>query len=111
MIVDGRLVTTCLMLAPQAEGATITTIEGVARDGVLHPLQQAIIDHGGVQCGFCTPGMVLAGVALLEQNPNPTEPEIRRAIAGNLCRCTGYVRIVEAIADAAQRVNTNGSAS
>jgi carbon-monoxide dehydrogenase small subunit len=111
MIVDGRLVTSCLMLAPQAEGATITTIEGVATDGVLHPLQQAIIDHGAVQCGFCTPGMVMAGVALLEQNPSPSEPEIRRAIAGNLCRCTGYARIVDAIADAAQRVNANGSTS
>ena len=101
MIVDGRLVTSCLMLAPQADGAQITTIEGLARDGQLHPVQQAFIDHGAVQCGFCIPGMILAGKALLDANPRPTREEIRQAIAGNLCRCTGYTRIVDAIAAAA----------
>lgn len=98
MIVDGRLITSCLMLAPEADGADIITIEGLAQDGQLHPLQQAFIDHGAVQCGFCIPAMILAGKALLDANPHPTEAEIRRAIAGNLCRCTGYARIVEAIA-------------
>jgi carbon-monoxide dehydrogenase small subunit len=101
MIVNGRLVTSCLMLAPQADGAEITTIEGLARDGQLHPVQQAFIERGAVQCGFCIPGMVLAGKALLDRNPRPSEHDIREAIAGNLCRCTGYTKIVEAIAAAA----------
>lgn len=101
MIVDGRLVTSCLMLAVEAEGADITTIEGLARDGELHPLQRAFIERGAVQCGYCIPGMILAGKALLDTNPRPSEEEIRRAIAGNLCRCTGYTKIVEAIAAAA----------
>jgi carbon-monoxide dehydrogenase small subunit len=103
MIVNGKLVTSCLMLAPQADGAEITTIEGLARNGALHPVQQAFIDTGGVQCGFCIPGMILAGATLLERNPKPSEEEIRQAIAGNLCRCTGYTKIVEAIAAAAAR--------
>lgn len=102
MIVDGRLITSCLMLAPEADGADITTIEGLAQDGRLHPLQQAFIDHGAVQCGFCIPAMILAGKALLDANPHPTEAEIRRAIAGTLCRCTGYARIVEAITAVAE---------
>jgi aerobic-type carbon monoxide dehydrogenase small subunit (CoxS/CutS family) len=102
MIVDGRLITSCLMLAPEADGADIITIEGLAQDGQLHPLQQAFIDHGAVQCGFCIPAMILAGKALLDANPHPTEAEIRRAIAGNLCRCTGYTKIVEAIAAVAE---------
>jgi carbon-monoxide dehydrogenase small subunit len=101
MIVDGRLVTSCLTLAPQAGGAEITTIEGLAHDGQLHPLQQSFIDKGAVQCGFCIPGMILAGKALLDHSPHPTTDEIREAIAGNLCRCTGYTKIVEAIAAAA----------
>lgn len=101
MIVDGRLVTSCLMLAVEAEGADIITIEGLARDGELHPLQRAFIERGAVQCGYCIPGMILAGKALLDTNPRPSEEEIRRAIAGNLCRCTGYTKIVEAIAAAA----------
>lgn len=101
MIVDGRLVTSCLMLAVEAEGANITTIEGLARDGELHPLQRAFIERGAVQCGYCIPGMILAGKTLLDTNPRPSEEEIRRAIAGNLCRCTGYTKIVEAIAAAA----------
>jgi carbon-monoxide dehydrogenase small subunit len=101
MIVDGRLVTSCLMLAPQADGSEITTIEGLAHDGVLHPVQQAFIDHGAVQCGFCIPGMIMAGKHLLDHNARPSEQQIRAAIAGNLCRCTGYTKIVEAIASAA----------
>jgi carbon-monoxide dehydrogenase small subunit len=101
MIVDGRLVTSCLMLAPQADGAEITTIEGLAQGATLHPVQQAFVDKGAVQCGFCIPGMILAGKTLLDKNPHPSEHEIRAAIAGNLCRCTGYTKIVEAIAAAA----------
>ncbi len=101
MIVNGKLVTSCLMLAPQASGGQITTIEGLADGATLHPVQKAFIDKGAVQCGFCIPGMILAGKNLLDRNPSPTEPEIREAIAGNLCRCTGYTKIVEAIAAAA----------
>ena len=103
MIVNGKLVTSCLMLAPQADGAEITTIEGLAHNGELHPVQQAFIDTGAVQCGFCIPGMILAGATLLDRNPQPSNDEIRQAIAGNLCRCTGYTKIVEAIAAAAAR--------
>jgi carbon-monoxide dehydrogenase small subunit len=97
MIVDGKLVNSCLVLAPEADGAEVTTIEGLAEDGRLHPLQQAFIDQGAVQCGYCTPGMILAAKALLDANPHPKESEIRRGIAGNLCRCTGYAKIIEAI--------------
>ena len=86
------------MLAAEAEGARVTTIEGVADGNTLHPVQVALIKTGGTQCGFCTPGVVLSAVALLDRNPNPTEHEIRHAIAGNICRCTGYGKIVEAVA-------------
>jgi carbon-monoxide dehydrogenase small subunit len=85
------------MLAPQADGADITTIEGLVQNGTLHPVQQAFIDRGAVQCGFCIPGMILAGKALLDREPRPSRERIREAIAGNLCRCTGYTRIVDAI--------------
>lgn len=101
VLLDGKPVNSCLVLAVEAHGREITTIEGVAVNGVLHPVQQAFIDHGAVQCGFCTPGMVLSAVALLNENPNPTSDEVKHAIAGNLCRCTGYVRIVDAVMAAA----------
>lgn len=94
---NGKPVNSCLILAVEADGQKVETIEGVAVDGKLHPIQQAFIDHGGVQCGFCTPGMILSSKALLESNPRPTELEVRTAIAGNLCRCTGYDKIVKAI--------------
>ncbi|HEX9115933.1 MAG TPA: (2Fe-2S)-binding protein [Anaerolineae bacterium] len=98
VLLDGRLVNSCLLLAPQAGGRTVTTIEGICGpDGGPNDLQQAFIDHGAVQCGFCIPGMVLAGEALLANHPEPTRGEIRAAIAGNLCRCTGYQQIVDAI--------------
>lgn len=100
VLVDGAPVCSCLMLAAEAEGCNITTIEGVAKGGTLHPIQQSMIDHGGTQCGFCTPGIVLSAVALLRDNPRPSDQQIRHAIAGNICRCTGYDKIVEAIAAA-----------
>jgi len=102
VIIDGKPVTSCLTLAVEAEGREIRTIEGVAKDGKLSPLQQAFIDHGAIQCGFCTPGMVMSATALLEENPKPTEDEVRMGIAGNICRCTGYTKIVEAILAASE---------
>jgi len=103
MILDGRLVTSCLLLAPEADGCEVTTIEGIARNGDLHPVQQAFIDSGGVQCGFCTPGMIMAAKALLDRNPHPTLEDVRLGLAGNLCRCTGYTKIYEAVLAAAAR--------
>ena len=108
MVVDGKLVTSCLVLAPEADGCEITTIEGIAPspgagNGDLHPVQQAFIDTGGVQCGFCTPGMIMAAKALLDRNPRPTLDEVRLGLAGNLCRCTGYTKIYEAVLAAAER--------
>jgi len=99
----GRLVTSCLVLAPEADGCEVTTIEGIARNGDLHPVQQAFIDTGGVQCGFCTPGMIMAAKALLDRNPHPTLEDVRLGLAGNLCRCTGYTKIYEAVLAAAER--------
>lgn len=98
VLLDGRPVTSCLVLAMEADGREVLTIEGLAQNGKLHPLQEAFIQYGAVQCGFCTPGMILAAKALLDENPHPAEEEIRRGIAGNLCRCTGYDKIVRAIA-------------
>jgi len=98
VLMDGAPVNACLVLACEAPGRRIVTIEGLATGDALHPLQQALVEHGGTQCGFCTPGILMSAKALLEENPRPTEEEIRRAIAGNLCRCTGYRKIVEAIA-------------
>ena len=103
VLMDGEAVLSCLVLAVEAQGKRITTIEGLAKDGQLHPLQQAFIDHGAVQCGFCTPGVILSAKALLDRNPKPTEAEVREAIAGNLCRCTGYVKTVEAILAASEK--------
>jgi len=97
VILNGRPVNSCLVLAVQAHEGDITTIEGVSKGQRLHPIQQAFIEHGAVQCGFCTPGMVLSAKHLLERNPKPTEYEIREALSGNLCRCTGYQKIVEAV--------------
>ena len=102
MIVDGRLVTSCLMLAVQADGRDVVSIEGLATNGTLHPVQQAFIDTGGVQCGFCTPGMVMAAKSLLDHNPSPSLEDVREGLAGNLCRCTGYAKIYEAVLRAAQ---------
>ena len=102
VIVYGTLLKSCMMLAIQADGASIETVEGLGADGELNPLQQAFGEHHALQCGYCTPGMLMSAKALLDENPEPTEGEIRRAIQGNICRCTGYVNIVEAIAAAAE---------
>lgn len=97
VLVDGRPVNSCLVLAPEVDGCEIITIEGLAQNGQLHPLQEAFLEAGAVQCGFCTPGMILAAKALLDVNPNPDEEAIKTAISGNLCRCTGYAKIVAAV--------------
>ena len=99
---NGQLAKSCMLLAIQADGATVETVESLAQDGELNPLQQAFGEHHALQCGYCTPGMLMSAKALLDENPEPTEGEIRRAIQGNICRCTGYVNIVEAIAAAAE---------
>ena len=103
VLVDGRLVNSCLVPLQHAEGTSITTIEGVAAGERLHAVQQAFIDYGAAQCGICTPGMVLAAVSLLERTPSPTLADVRTALAGNLCRCTGYMRIFEAVVEACRR--------
>ena len=103
VILDGRIVNSCLVPVAQASGSSITTIEGVATEGKLHNVQQAFIDHGGAQCGICTPGMILAAVDLLNRNPQPTEADIRTGLAGNLCRCTGYMKIFESVVRACQK--------
>jgi carbon-monoxide dehydrogenase small subunit len=97
VLLDGKPVTSCLVLAVSVEGREIVTIEGISADGKLHPIQQAFVDNGAIQCGFCTPGLVLSTKALLDEEPSPSETQVREAIAGNLCRCTGYKKIVEAI--------------
>jgi aerobic carbon-monoxide dehydrogenase small subunit len=102
VIVDGVLVKSCMLLAVQADGANVETVEGLAQDGELNALQQAFSDHHGLQCGYCTPGMLMSATALLRTNPHPSEEEIRTGIQGNICRCTGYVNIVEAIKAAAE---------
>jgi carbon-monoxide dehydrogenase small subunit len=108
ILLDGELVNSCLIPAIQADGARMVTIEGVATDGQLHAVQQAFLTHGGAQCGICTPGMVMAAVRLLEETPQPTDAEIRNGLAGNLCRCTGYIKIFEAVVEACRL--TRGSA-
>lgn len=97
VLVDGKPVNSCLVLIAKVEGKEITTIEGLASNNELHPIQQAFLNHGAVQCGFCSPGMILSAKSILDKNPNPTEAEIKKGISGNLCRCTGYQKIVEAI--------------
>ena len=99
VLLNGEPVTSCLVLAVDCEGAEITTVEGVQQNGELHPLQQSMIEKGGIQCGFCTPGMGMNSLALLRENPQPTETEVRQALSGNLRRCTGYAKIVEAVLD------------
>jgi len=97
VLLDGTPIASCLTLAVEAQGKEISTIEGLAENGQLHPVQRAFIEHGAIQCGFCTPGMIMSAKALLDKNPQPTETEAREAISGNYCRCTGYTKIVEAI--------------
>jgi carbon-monoxide dehydrogenase small subunit len=104
VLLDGEPVKSCTVLAVQADGSAVTTVEGLEKDGQLHPLQEGFWQEHGLQCGYCTPGMLMTGYALLSRNPQPTEPEIRRAISGNLCRCTGYVNIVKSIQYAAAKL-------
>jgi len=106
VLFEGRLVPSCLVLAPEAEGRSITTIEGVARADALHPLQRKFLEHAALQCGVCTPGFIVASVALLAKTPNPTEQQARFWLAGNLCRCTGYDKIVRAVLDAADEMRS-----
>jgi carbon-monoxide dehydrogenase small subunit len=112
VIMDGRTVNACLVLAVEAEGQKITTVEGLARGSQLHPLQESFVRNGGFQCGFCTPGMLMSAKALLDEIPDPTDEQIRRGISGNLCRCTGYAKIIESVKEAAQSMkggNRNAS--
>ncbi len=109
VLIDGQPVNSCSFLALQADGRAVTTVEGLASGAELHPLQRAFLEHGGVQCGFCTPGMLISATALLSNDPDPTEEEIRAALSGNLCRCTGYVGIVAAVRSAAAELaNADG---
>ncbi|HLE51779.1 MAG TPA: (2Fe-2S)-binding protein [Anaerolineales bacterium] len=103
VILNGEPVNSCMVLAVECDGAHLTTVEGLAHDNQLDPLQQAVIEQGGVQCGFCTPGVLVSARALLDRNPRPSDFDIRDALLGNLCRCTGYLRLVEAVKDAARR--------
>ena len=105
--VDGEPVTSCMMLAVSANGKEITTIEGISSPGQLHPVQQAFLEKGGYQCGFCTPGFIMAAKALLDDNPNIPEDEMRHALGGNICRCTGYTKIIEAVLSAAETMRAN----
>ncbi|GCE03025.1 (2Fe-2S)-binding protein [Dictyobacter aurantiacus] len=107
VLVNGEAVKSCTVLAVQADGAEVTTIEGLAPEGSLHPIQEGFWEKHGLQCGFCTPGMIMASYQLLKNNPHPTEAEIRRGLEGNICRCTGYQNIVRAVQDAAERMSTS----
>ena len=109
VLLDGRPVKSCTLLAVQANGRAVQTVEGLAAGGSLHPIQQAFTEEHGLQCGFCTPGMMMTGVAFLQSNPDPSEAEIRRAISGNLCRCTGYVNIIRAYQSAAAKLREGGA--
>ncbi len=110
VLLSGKPVRSCLVLAPRVKGREILTIEGMAKDGQLHPVQQAFIDHFAVQCGYCTPGAILSAKALLDKKSNPTEAEVRGALSGNLCRCTGYVKMVEAVLAASETMRRGDSA-
>ena len=110
VMVDGRLVPSCMVLAPEVEDRSVDTIEGVAQGDSLHPLQQKFLEHAALQCGVCTPGFIVAAKALLERNPDPSEEEVRYWLAGNLCRCTGYDKIIRAVLDTAAEMNGNGDA-
>ena len=109
VILDGRLVCSCLVFAAELEGRQLSTIEGVARDGALHPVQQKLLEHNALQCGICIPGIVVAAKALLESNPDPDETQVRFWLAGNLCRCTGYDKIIRAVLDAAASMRQQGA--
>jgi len=109
VVVDGRAVKSCTVFAVQADGREVLTVEGLEQDGKLHPLQEGFFQEHGLQCGYCTPGMLMTGCAFLKSNPNPTEDEIRHAISGNLCRCTGYVNIVKAYQYASQKMREGGA--
>ena len=108
VVLDGRAVHSCLVLAGQINGKRLLTVEGLARDGELSPLQKAFIEHGAIQCGYCTPGMLMSSAALLAENPSPTEDEVRTALAGNICRCGDYSAIIDAVLDAAERYKKEG---
>ncbi|MCL5265716.1 MAG: (2Fe-2S)-binding protein [Chloroflexi bacterium] len=108
VLLDGSAVNSCLVLAVDAHGREVLTIEGLAEGSQLHPIQDAFLEHGGLQCGYCTPGMILSAKALLDENPHPTAEEVKVAIAGNLCRCTGYTKIVESILAAAEKISGAG---
>lgn len=105
VLLDGQPITSCMILAADCDAAAVTTVEGITPDGGLHPVQKALVEQGGIQCGFCTPGMVMAAIAVLNENPHPTEFDVREGLAGNLCRCTGYKKIIEAVLS----VNEGGS--
>ena len=111
MLLDGRLVCSCLVLAAELEGRQLTTIEGIAHNGVLHPVQQKLLEHNAMQCGICIPGIVVAAKALLDRNPDPSETEVRFWLAGNLCRCTGYDKIIRAVLDAGASMRAQGATS
>jgi len=111
VLIDGKAVKSCTMFAVQAQDANVQTIEGLANGDQLHPLQQAFWDNHGLQCGYCTPGFIMAGVYLLSQNPNPTDDEIRKGLEGNLCRCTGYVNIIKSVKAAAAAMGGTGAAT
>jgi aerobic-type carbon monoxide dehydrogenase small subunit (CoxS/CutS family) len=108
VIMDGITVNSCLILAAEANGKSVVTVEGVGSREKLHPVQEAFVEHGGMQCGFCTPGMIVSGTYLLKRNPRPTEEEIREGLAGNFCRCTGYTKIIESIDAAAKTISKGG---
>ena len=109
VLLNDRVTCACLVFAPEADGATVVTVEGLAKADELHPLQQCFLEGAALQCGVCTPGFLVAAKALLDRNPDPTETEVRYALAGNLCRCTGYDKIIRAVLDAAAALNSNGS--